>query len=141
MEEIHKLRAQISSIVQANFPGLDTGFVPSLEPPSDLQVSRPPCRVFLAIDACQIKVLRQLLSAAFIDQVAVRKDKVDRTTSTGTQYKNSKGIAYRAIGILEDVFIHPSSILSSISPPEYVVYHEVVRTTRTWMKGEHDCID
>jgi ATP-dependent RNA helicase DHX37/DHR1 len=38
MEEIHKLRAQISSIVHANFPGTDAGFVPKLMPPNDVQV-------------------------------------------------------------------------------------------------------
>jgi ATP-dependent RNA helicase DHX37/DHR1 len=38
MEEIHKLRAQISNIVQANFPDADTGFVAKLKPPNDLQV-------------------------------------------------------------------------------------------------------
>lgn len=38
MEEIHKLRAQISNIVQANFPGADAGFVPKILPPNDLQV-------------------------------------------------------------------------------------------------------
>lgn len=38
MEEIHKLRAQISSIVQTNFPDLETGFVANLTPPSSLQV-------------------------------------------------------------------------------------------------------
>ena len=39
MEEIHKLRAQISNIVQLNFPGLDVGFAPKIKPPSDLQVN------------------------------------------------------------------------------------------------------
>ena len=38
MEEIHKLRSQLSSIVEANFPGVDAGFGPKLLPPSDLQV-------------------------------------------------------------------------------------------------------
>lgn len=38
MEEIHKLRAQISNIVQVNYPGIDAGFVPNLRPPNDLQV-------------------------------------------------------------------------------------------------------
>jgi ATP-dependent RNA helicase DHX37/DHR1 len=38
MEEIHKLRAQISNIVQVNFPGVDSGFVSNLRPPSALQV-------------------------------------------------------------------------------------------------------
>ena len=53
MEEIHKLRAQISSIVQTNFPDVQTGFEANLRPPSALQVLpvyvyslRPPCSRF-----------------------------------------------------------------------------------------------
>ncbi len=42
MEEIHKLRAQISSIVQTNFPDVQTGFEANLRPPNALQVT-PSC--------------------------------------------------------------------------------------------------
>ncbi|PFH53904.1 hypothetical protein AMATHDRAFT_136330 [Amanita thiersii Skay4041] len=119
MEEIHKLRAQINNIVQANFTGIQPGFTPKLRPPSDLQ----------------LKIIRQLLVAAFIDQVAVRRDKVVRTGSAGAQYANAKGIPYRAMGIAEDVFIHPSSVLANRRPPEYLIYHEIVRTTKVWLKG------
>ncbi len=42
MEEIHKLRAQISSIVRTNFPDLDAGFVANLTPPTSLQVPEAP---------------------------------------------------------------------------------------------------
>ncbi|EGO23947.1 hypothetical protein SERLADRAFT_362091 [Serpula lacrymans var. lacrymans S7.9] len=119
MEEIHKLRGQISNIVQVNFPGVDTGFIPTLRPPTDLQ----------------LKVLRQLLTAAFIDQVAVRKDIVEKNSSGGKKYASAKGVPYQALGIPEDVFIHPTSALSNSSPPEYIVYHEIVRTTRPWLKG------
>ena len=40
MEEIHKLRAQISNIVRANFADADTdaGFTLKLPPPRDIQV-------------------------------------------------------------------------------------------------------
>lgn len=38
MEEMHKLCAQISHIVSANFPGTDTGAMNKLGPPSALQV-------------------------------------------------------------------------------------------------------
>ena len=38
MEEIHKLRAQISNIVQTNFPGVDVSFISNLLPPNQLQV-------------------------------------------------------------------------------------------------------
>lgn len=40
MQEIHKLRAQISRIVQSTFPGIDAGFVPKLQPPNETQVGR-----------------------------------------------------------------------------------------------------
>jgi hypothetical protein len=39
MEEIHKLRAQISSIVQTNFPDTDSEFAANIKPPNKLQVS------------------------------------------------------------------------------------------------------
>jgi len=119
MEEIHKLRSQISNIVEANFPGTDVGFVQNLVPPNNLQ----------------LKVLRQLLTAGFIDQVAIRKDRVEKTSSTGIQYATSRGVPYKALGISDDVFIHPSSVLVNSPPPEYIVFHEVVRTTRVWIKG------
>ncbi|KAJ7095872.1 P-loop containing nucleoside triphosphate hydrolase protein [Mycena belliarum] len=119
MEEIHKLRAQISNIVQVNFATADAGFVPKLMPPTELQ----------------LKVLRQLLTAGFIDQVAVRKDRVEQTSSAGVRYATSKGVAYKAMGVSEDVYIHPSSVLANAAPPEYVVFSDLIRTSRVWIKG------
>ncbi|KAH9936289.1 P-loop containing nucleoside triphosphate hydrolase protein [Fomitopsis serialis] len=123
MEEIHKLRAQISSIVQTNFPDLHTGFVANLKPPS----------------ALQLKVLKQLLTAGFIDQVAVRKDLIDKGSASGDKFTTCKGVAYRAMGITDDVYVHPSSVLHNTPPPDYIVFLEVVRTTRIWMKGLTVC--
>ncbi|KAJ8518483.1 hypothetical protein ONZ45_g4442 [Pleurotus djamor] len=119
MEEIHKLRAQISHIVATHFPGTDSQFSPKLSPPSDLQ----------------LKSLRQLIVAAFIDSIAVRKDLVELTSSSGIQYSTTRGVPYRALNIDEDVFIHPSSVTSSTSPPNYIVYTNVVRTSSVWLKG------
>jgi hypothetical protein len=79
-------------------------------------------------------VLRQLLTAAFIDQVAIRKDLVE-TDSTGNKYATAKGVPYKALGISEDVFIHPGSILFDSAPPDFVVFQEVVRTSQVWVKG------
>ena len=136
MDEIHKLRAQISNIVQTYFPGLDAGFMPNLRPPSDLQVM---ITMILYVNTTyplhQLKVLKQLLTAAFIDQVAVRKDLVQKDSSTGIKYATARGVEYRAMGIQEDVFIHPSSILANGPPPEYMVYHEVVQASHIWLKG------
>ncbi|KAI0824165.1 P-loop containing nucleoside triphosphate hydrolase protein [Trametes gibbosa] len=133
MEEIHKLRAQISSIVQTNFPDVRTGFEADLRPPN----------------ALQLKVLRQLIAAGFIDQIAVRKDIAHRGTTTaagaaggGTQYTTARGVPYRALGVAdEDVFLHPSSVLARGPPPEYVVFLDVVRSSsaggapRVYVKG------
>ena len=85
--------------------------------------------------ATKIKIVKQLVAAAFIDQVAARKDLVESPHSSGSQHSNSRGVPYRAIGISEDVFLHPSSVLSDRPPPDYIVFQEVVRTTRVFLKG------
>jgi len=77
--------------------------------------------------------LRQLLAAGFIDQVAARKDVVQ--TGTGTQHSTARDVPYRVLGVDGDVYIHPSSVLAGGPPPEYVVYHEVVRAGRVWIRG------
>ncbi|THH11168.1 hypothetical protein EW145_g835 [Phellinidium pouzarii] len=118
MEEIHKLRTQISSIASTNFPNLDAGFVRNLKPPTDLQ----------------IKVLRQLLCSAFIDQIAVRKDLIQNTEMSGNKYATTRGVPYRALGISEDVFIHPGSMLYSKAPPDFVMFQEAVRSSQLWLK-------
>lgn len=56
-------------------------------------------------------------------------------TGTGAQYTTARGVAYTALGIDEDVFLHPSSVLAGGPPPEYVVFLEVVRTSRVFVKG------
>ena len=122
MEEIHKLRAQVGNIVRTNFPASDPKTDAKLPPPSEFQ----------------LKVLRQLLAASFVDQVAVRKDRIGADTqSKGVQFANAKGVPYRAAGIPEDVFIHPSSVLIDVSPSEFVMFHELVRTSRPYMKGTY----
>lgn len=120
MEEIHKLRAQISNIVSANFPNIDVGHNPNIPPPKPNQV----------------KALRQLIAASFIDQVAVRKDLVQQSSTNGNTYSSCRGVAYRANGVTEDVFIHPTSVLFHKEPPEYVVFQDVVRGTIVWIKSK-----
>ncbi|GAA5851056.1 hypothetical protein JCM8547_009166 [Rhodosporidiobolus lusitaniae] len=119
MQEIHKLRAQISRIVSSTFPGIDAGFVPKLPPPNDTQ----------------LKILRQLLTAAFIDQVAIRKDIADKSNHISySKVGSTRGVPYRAFGIDEDLFIHPSSNLFHNSPPEFIVFNELHRTHKVWLK-------
>ena len=81
-------------------------------------------------------MLKQLLTAAFIDQVAVRKDLVDKKYSAGIQYASSRGVAYKALGILDDVYIHPSSLLFGGAPPDYLIFQDLVQTSRIYLKGK-----
>lgn len=141
MQEIHKLRAQISRIVQSTYPGIDAGFVPKLQPPSDTQVclvslpSNQPPRTH-SPSPSQLKVLRQLLTSAFIDQVAIRKDIADKqSTISYAKTASTRGVPYRAFGIDEDLFIHPSSGLFHQTPPEFIVFTELHRTHKVWLKS------
>lgn len=118
MEEIHKLRAQLSNIADANFQNAEVGFNKNIRPPNDTQ----------------LKAIRQLLTAAFIDQVAVRKDLIQKNANGG-QFSTSKGVPYAAVGVPGDVFIHPVSVLANRPPPDYIVFSEIVQTSRTWIKG------
>lgn len=81
-------------------------------------------------------MIRQVLCAGFIDQVAVRKDLATKSSKLGTAFETTKGVAYKALGIPEDVFIHPSSSLSSSAPPDFVVFGEVVSTSKVWIKSK-----
>ncbi|KAE8267345.1 hypothetical protein A4X09_0g4992 [Tilletia walkeri] len=147
MEEIHKLRAQLSSIVARSIPGLDADTLRSLRstgvvPPNDLQ----------------LKLLRQLLCAAFIDQVAVRADLVDGAAGADTladfsgqwsslksgghgpqqlsKMKSTRGVPYRALGLgqREAAYVHPSSILYHQRPPEWLVFSERQRSAPKYVK-------
>lgn len=84
-------------------------------------------------------MLRQLLTAGFIDQVAVRKDLIDKNEASGTQYSTAKGVPYQAFDIQEDIYIHPSSLLIGGPPPDYICYHEIIRTSRVYLKGMDIC--
>ena len=81
----------------------------------------------------KVKVLRQLIVAGLIDHVAVRKDIAVKDLG-GTKFANAKNIPYAALDVDEDVFIHPSSVLFNAPPPDYVVYQDIIRSSRVWIK-------
>jgi ATP-dependent RNA helicase DHX37/DHR1 len=142
MQEIHKLRAQISNIASANFTpvaspaatklgkqGVVAPAAKSIEGPLFNPKLEPP-------NSTQLKVLRQLMASAFIDQLAVRKDLLDPASKTaGAKFSSTRGVPYRAMGVDEDVFIHPSSVMFHSEPPEWLVWGDIVRTSQVWMKS------
>jgi len=96
--------------------------MPKLQPPSETQ----------------LKVIRQLLTSAFIDQVAVRKDLFPGWTGPSyAKVASTRGVPYRAFGINEDLFIHPSSVLFHHQPAEFLVFQDLHRTNKVWLKSKH----
>jgi ATP-dependent RNA helicase DHX37/DHR1 len=130
MQEIQQLRAQLTSIAGAGAgagtgTGANTTSRTALAPPSDTQ----------------LKVLRQILTSAFIDSVAVR---VDVALKKGSSFTSCRNVPYRAAGLgsEHEVFIHPSSALFHRAPPDFVVFTEITRSHgrgegpgKAWLKG------
>ncbi|WWC58708.1 uncharacterized protein I303_101252 [Kwoniella dejecticola CBS 10117] len=124
MQEIHQLRNQISAIAKVPLG--------KLLPPNETQ----------------LKVIRQIITAGFIDQIAIREDVILKKGGGGYTYESSRGVKYRinssasASGPTsskeEGIYIHPSSNLFHKSPPDFMVYIEVTRsqqTGKTWLKN------
>jgi ATP-dependent RNA helicase DHX37/DHR1 len=57
------------------------------------------------------------------------KHNIESTTNSNPQ------LVYRALDHDGDVFIHPSSVLFD-KPPEFLVYSELFRSSKLWLKGE-----
>ena len=75
-----------------------------------------------------------MITASFIDQVAVRKDLIEQSAK-GSKFSTAKGVPYKTTGFAEDLYIHPSSVVADRLPPDWIVFTEAVRTSRLWMKG------
>lgn len=120
MTEIRQLRRQLTNIVAANFPGVDICVDPKLKPPSPKQLT----------------ILRQILTAGYIDCIAVRADVLETGGGQGARHKNASGVAYKLMWSDADAYIHPTSVLYVQEPPVMVTYTELTETPRnTWLKG------
>ena len=110
MVEIRKLRAQLTNSV--NLVNADAKVVlnPRMSPPSPVQC----------------KALRQICLSGLGDHVARKSP-----AGNNPQLKNS----YSCMSLDEPIFIHPSAALFDVLP-EYVIYQEVVETSKLFMKGK-----
>lgn len=64
--------------------------------------------------------------------MAVRYDLYLKKPSS---FISTRNVPYRALGVPDQVYIHPSSALFHKSPPDFIVFSEVVRTSKVWIKG------
>eukprot|EP00061_Rhincodon_typus_P018983 g48394.t1 len=98
-------------LVNAVFPGAGLFIDPKMKPPTEAQVI----------------YLRQIVMAGLGDHIA---RKIQSEEMLDEKWRN----AYKTPLIDEPVFIHPNSVLFK-HLPEFVVYQEIVETSKMYMKG------
>jgi len=108
VQEIRKLRIQLTNEINLNVPKLALAVNPRMEPPTDQQA----------------KLLRQILLSGLGDQVA-RKIPDDELKLK--EQKQKLKYAYQIPEMEEPVHMHSCSILKK-KQPEWVIYQEVYET-------------
>uniref|UniRef100_UPI00398EC82E probable ATP-dependent RNA helicase DHX37 n=1 Tax=Pristiophorus japonicus TaxID=55135 RepID=UPI00398EC82E len=111
MVEIRRLRGQLTNVVNAVFPEAGLFVDPKMKPPTVTQVT----------------YLRQIVMAGLGDHIA---RKVQSEEVLDEKWRH----AYKTPLMDEPVFIHPNSVLFK-HLPEFVVYQEIVETSKMYMKG------
>uniref|UniRef100_A0A8C6ADT8 DEAH-box helicase 37 n=1 Tax=Marmota marmota marmota TaxID=9994 RepID=A0A8C6ADT8_MARMA len=111
MLEIRRLRGQLTTAVNAVCPEAGLFVDPKMQPPTESQVT----------------YLRQMVTAGLGDHLARR---VQSEELLDEKWRN----AYKTPLLDDPIFIHPSSVLFR-ELPEFVVYQEIVETTKMYMKG------
>uniref|UniRef100_A0A1A7WLH1 Activating signal cointegrator 1 complex subunit 3 n=1 Tax=Iconisemion striatum TaxID=60296 RepID=A0A1A7WLH1_9TELE len=111
MVEIRKLRGQLTNAVNSVCPEVGVFIDPKMTPPTEHQV------------VC----LRQVVLAGLGDHLARRLQVEDMLDP---KWKNG----YKTPLMDDPVFIHPSSVLFK-ALPEFVVYQEIMETSKMYMRG------
>ncbi|XP_068013534.1 probable ATP-dependent RNA helicase DHX37 [Melanerpes formicivorus] len=111
MLEVRRLRGQLTTAVNSVCADAGLYVDPKMKPPTEAQAT----------------YLRQIVLAGLGDHVARR---VQAEELLDEKWKN----AYKTALLDDPVFIHPSSVLFK-QLPEFVVYQEIVETTKLYMKG------
>lgn len=120
VQEIRKLRIQLTNDINLNVPNLQLAVNPKMDPPTDQQS----------------KMLRQILMCGLGDQVA-RKIPDDELKLK--EQKHKLKYAYQIPEMEQPVFMHSCSILKK-KQPEWIVYQEVYETrsgddTKMFIRG------
>lgn len=125
-KEAAQLRSQLTDIVRVNNPGLIGAYEPRLPEPSDKQ----------------LKALKQIVTAGFIDNAAIRADLAPEPPEMPRSPKRAIDVPYltlfrsregRTAELHEKaVYVHPSSMLARLSPremPQYIVYSHLQQSS------------
>lgn len=125
-KEASQLRRQLTDIVRSNNPGLVGAYEARLPEPS----------------VKQVKALKQIITAGFIDHVAIRADLAPVPPEIARAPRRAIDVPYLTLfrsreGPTQDiseraVFLHPSSVLSKLSPkemPHYIIYSHLQQSS------------
>lgn len=137
IDEIINLRKQVMYIIRSNTS--KEGIAVSVKD-EDLKMGIPSNN--------QIKLLKQMICAGFVDQVVIRADQLfpdDAKITHKTSIINIPYIpvlAHKSNNISQQfVYIHPTSIINNLGeePPKYLIYHSLhlsnnTNTSKTRMK-------
>ncbi|KAL9105459.1 MAG: hypothetical protein Q9227_009368 [Pyrenula ochraceoflavens] len=125
LKEASQLQTQLAKIVQSNLPSQLLNTSNRLPVPSSRQLN----------------VLKELVAAGFIDQIAIRADLAPVPPELPAKPKRAIDVPYLPLIPLASTnaslyektfFIHPSSLLARMSPknlPQYVVYSHLHQST------------
>ncbi|KAJ5570223.1 ATP-dependent RNA helicase DHR1 [Penicillium hispanicum] len=132
-KEATQLRRQLTDIVRSNNPGLMGAYEARLPEPS----------------AKQIKALKQIVTAGFIDHVAIRADTAPVPPEMPRAPRRAIDVPYLTLfrsreGRAEDiaeraVFVHPSSILAKLTPkemPQYIIYSHLQQSSASLVSDQ-----
>jgi len=133
LKEASQLRQQLTEIVRTNRPGTIGPYSARLDEPSEKQ----------------LKALKQIVAAGFIDQVAVRADLSPNPPETPRKPKRAIDVPYLTLfpshqgktAELDDkaVYLHPSSVLAHTAPkdlPQYIIYSRLQRAVSSSVTGK-----
>lgn len=148
LQEALQLRDQLSAIIAAHHPGSMSSAIPSASLPKP--------------SAQQVKILRQIVAAGFIDQIAIRADKAPNAPEVRRKSRRTIEVPYLTLFPSYDeadvdarmrtedsegraqtqqerfVFIHPSSVLAHVSMdklPQFLVYSHLSRGSPSSIAG------
>ncbi|KAH8695084.1 putative DEAH-box RNA helicase [Talaromyces proteolyticus] len=134
LKEASQLRSQLADIVRTNNLGLLGSYESRLPEPTEKQ----------------IKALKQIVTAGFIDNVAIRADMSPEPPEMQRKPRGAVDVPYytlfrsresRATEVDEKaVYIHPSSILAHLTPkemPQYIIYSHLQQSTPSHVTGSN----
>ncbi|KAL4803328.1 P-loop containing nucleoside triphosphate hydrolase protein [Aspergillus unguis] len=133
LKEATQLRRQLTDIVRTNNPGLLEAYQPRLPEPSEKQV----------------KALKQIITAGFIDNVAIRADLAPVPPEMQRSPKRAIDVPYLTLFRSREgpqkelneraVFVHPTSVLAKLSPkemPQYIIYSHLQQSVPSVVAGD-----